>query len=174
MQINYTLWCISFMHLLSTVYYFVFLLANSILHSICYCVFTHLHFVQQVCVQFVWFCLTILMRLCLIFSSRRYWVVARSGAAFIPLGHGQEASQPVHHHPPQRYKPGNQSLFIQQLWAKTRIRATITDNKWHLVDEKALQISLDAFAVWAAMYWDLPTESHHMKEHLSQEEVFLT
>lgn len=48
----------------------------------------------------------------LLLSSRRYRVVARSGAAFIPLGSGQKASQPVHHHPPQRYKPGNQSLCL--------------------------------------------------------------
>lgn len=46
-----------------------------------------------------------------------------------------------------------------------RIKATIADNRYHLVDERALQISLDAFAVWAAMYQDLPAESHHMREH---------
>lgn len=45
-------------------------------------------------------------RLCLS-PRRRHGVVARSGAPLVPLGPGQKASQPVHHHPPQRYKPGN-------------------------------------------------------------------
>lgn len=55
-------------------------------------------------------------------------------------------------------------VFILQHWAKTRIRATITENKYHLVDERALQMSLDAFVAWAEMYQDLPTETHSMEE----------
>lgn len=46
----------------------------------------------------------------------------------------------------QREKPGDQSVLLQQLRAHTRIRAAITGNKCHLVDERAQQICLDAFA----------------------------
>lgn len=35
---------------------------------------------------------------------RRHRVVAGPGAPLVPLGPGQKASQPVHHHPPQRYQ----------------------------------------------------------------------
>lgn len=45
----------------------------------------------------------------LVLSPRRHWVVTRSGAASVPVGSDQEAAQPVRHHPPQRYKPGNPS-----------------------------------------------------------------
>lgn len=86
---------------------------------------------------------------------RRHGVVARSGAALVPLGPGPEASQPVHHHPPQRYKLGNPvtSLPSVQLPRKTKNKQkkaeSLADHKHHLVDERTQQISLDAFvAAW--------------------------
>lgn len=77
-------------------------------------------------------------------------MVARSGAALLPLGPGQKASQPVHHHPPQRYKPGRPAPVFALTKKKTRIRVAVADHKRHLADERAAQISLDVVVAWAA------------------------
>lgn len=104
---------------------------------VCVCVTSELIYTvyNNVC---VWPSLTFSSCLCLC-SSRRHRVVARSGAAFIPLGPGQKAAQPVHHRPPQRYQTGSLCVCVcvQPLSQNSRIRATITDRKCHLVDERA-------------------------------------
>lgn len=92
-------------------------------------------------------------------------MVARSGALTIPLGPGPKASQPEHHHPPQRYKSGVQSLCsLCSTEPKAQIRAAVARNKCHLLDERAKQISLDVFVAWADIYRDLPAELLHLEE----------
>lgn len=77
-------------------------------------------------------------------------MVARSGAALLPLGPGQKASQSVHHRPPQRYKPGRPVFAPQKKKKRTRIRVAVADHKRHLADERAAQIGLDVVVAWAA------------------------
>lgn len=95
-------------------------------------------------------------------------MVARSGAAFIPLGPGQKASQSAHHDPPERYKTGNQecvcvcSLSSIEPTAESEPPSPITNGVQWI--KGVLQICLDAYAVWAVMDQDLPTEPHCTRE----------
>lgn len=78
---------------------------------------------------------------------RRRGVAARSGAALVPLGPGPKAPQPVRHHPPQRYEPGNPRRSAAKTQNPTKEGKRLNEwriTKRHLVEERVQQMSLDA------------------------------
>ncbi len=103
------------------------------------------------------------LRLCLSLAGDTEWLPGQE----LPLSPWDLVRKPLSQCITIRLKGTNLATGLQ-LGAKTKIRATITNNKCHLLDEKALQISLDAFVSLAEMKTDLPTEPHSTRGNSTQ------